>query len=99
LFWKNLFQLKIFLMKIKEEVLKRIEFIFMFIFLILLEKEFEMSLVKWIPNGAVSSCVTCSRSFGIMNRKHHCRLCGAITCNKCSQFLTNTTASRIHFCD
>jgi rabenosyn-5 len=54
-----------------------------------------MSLVQWIPDGDVNLCPTCARTFGIMHRKHHCRLCGAIMCNKCSQFLTYTAASKI----
>jgi rabenosyn-5 len=54
-----------------------------------------MSLVQWIPDGDVDLCPTCARTFGIMHRKHHCRLCGANMCNKFSQFLTYTAASKI----
>ncbi len=29
-------------------------------------------------------CISCSDEFHPFNRKHHCRLCGKIFCNKCS---------------
>lgn len=53
-----------------------------------------MSLVTWIPDDLVHLCPTCARSFGLLQRKHHCRLCGAIMCNKCSQFLSFIAASK-----
>lgn len=30
------------------------------------------------------SCARCRESFGLMGKKHHCRLCGELFCEKCS---------------
>ncbi|ESO90492.1 hypothetical protein LOTGIDRAFT_217928 [Lottia gigantea] len=57
-------------------------------------KGFEKSVVPWVPDGAVPCCLSCEESFNIMRRKHHCRLCGGIMCNKCSEFLTLTYARK-----
>ncbi|XP_064609999.1 uncharacterized protein LOC135473959 [Liolophura sinensis] len=42
-------------------------------------------LVKpsWVSDEAVSSCVLCSNKFNQIRRKHHCRVCGKVLCNKC----------------
>ena len=55
---------------------------------------FEMSVVRWIPDREVPACMTCVKSFGLMTRRHHCRLCGGIICDKCSQFLTHSFARK-----
>ena len=39
---------------------------------------------KWIPDKDVSHCKGCQRVFGFSLRKHHCRCCGSILCNICS---------------
>ncbi|RIA89185.1 FYVE zinc finger-domain-containing protein [Glomus cerebriforme] len=45
----------------------------------------EQSIVKWQDDASVTSCPLCRTSFGkITNRKHHCRLCGRVICEKCS---------------
>ncbi|GAA5931302.1 uncharacterized protein JCM15063_001430 [Sporobolomyces koalae] len=44
-----------------------------------LEKE-EQKLVKWQEDKLVKECQICSASFGLITRKHHCRLCGRIVC-------------------
>ena len=48
------------------------------------------SIVAWISDDDVSLCPSCARAFTLlfMNRKHHCRLCGAIMCAKCSLFIS-----------
>ncbi|CAH1784686.1 unnamed protein product [Owenia fusiformis] len=50
-------------------------------------KAYEKSIVQWAPDKDVAFCITCGKKFGLMVRRHHCRLCGGIMCNKCSQFL------------
>lgn len=50
-------------------------------------KKFEMSVVPWTPDNQVPSCPGCGKSFSFTKRRHHCRLCGGIMCDKCSQFL------------
>ncbi|ODV64442.1 FYVE zinc finger domain-containing protein [Ascoidea rubescens DSM 1968] len=37
----------------------------------------------WEKNSSRSTCSNCLTSFTILNRKHHCRLCGKIFCFKC----------------
>ncbi|CAI2170885.1 3009_t:CDS:2 [Funneliformis geosporum] len=45
----------------------------------------EQSIVKWEDDASVTTCPLCGTSFGmITNRKHHCRLCGRVVCEKCS---------------
>ncbi|XP_050413256.1 rabenosyn-5 [Patella vulgata] len=56
---------------------------------------FEKSIVPWVPDGAVPACLSCEESFSILRRKHHCRLCGGIMCNKCSEFLGLTYAQKL----
>ncbi len=51
------------------------------------------SVVSWVNDKDVHLCPNCAKSFSLLNRKHHCRLCGAIMCNKCSQFISFTLAS------
>lgn len=58
-------------------------------------KAFEMSVVRWIPDREVPACLTCMKSFGLMTRRHHCRLCGGIICDKCSQFLSVSFAQKL----
>lgn len=52
------------------------------------------SVVSWIADNDVQLCPNCAKSFNLLNRKHHCRLCGAIMCNRCSQFISFAQASK-----
>ena len=47
----------------------------------------EQNVVPWISDEDVKLCPHCARSFNLLRRKHHCRLCGAIQCDPCSQFI------------
>ena len=38
----------------------------------------------WIPSKNISKCYTCKSVFSIINRKHHCRMCGRIFCYNCA---------------
>ena len=60
----------------------------------LLFSVFEKSVVMWTPDSEVKNCPFCGRSFGMTRRRHHCRLCGGIMCDRCSHFLTHAYASR-----
>lgn len=60
----------------------------------------EKSTVPWKDDSTISNCNICRSKFTILLRKHHCRLCGSIVCDKvdtgCStelliRFLQNVT--------
>ena len=40
--------------------------------------------VMWIPSENVTKCYNCGIQFSMLNRKHHCRMCGRVFCNECS---------------
>lgn len=44
------------------------------------------STAIWIPDNASAQCATqnCGTRFGVFTRKHHCRLCGKVFCDKCT---------------
>ena len=44
----------------------------------------------WTDDNSVNSCHNCKNEFTFLNRRHHCRLCGKIFCNLCSNFYINT---------
>lgn len=41
-----------------------------------------LPVVRWIPDEDVTHCMLCKTVFTIMFRKHHCRSCGGIFCNR-----------------
>ncbi|CAI5701750.1 unnamed protein product [Peronospora effusa] len=41
---------------------------------------------EWVPYETQRSCMVCSRKFGLLVRRHHCRLCGRICCGPCSKY-------------
>lgn len=55
-------------------------------------KQHEQELVVWIDGTTVTRCPSCTASFNLTRRQHHCRLCGSIMCNSCSYFLSYETA-------
>lgn len=50
-------------------------------------KAHEQEVVPWVDEKMVRLCPSCSRSFHLARRKHHCRLCGFVMCNDCSYSL------------
>ncbi|OQS03144.1 paladin [Thraustotheca clavata] len=50
---------------------------------------------QWICNSARSCCSQCGKGFRFYRRRHHCRVCGEIVCQKCSRtvYLVNTTSN------
>lgn len=54
----------------------------------------ERSIVMWAEDKDVPLCPFCARTFNLARRRHHCRLCGGIMCDECSQFLTFDYASK-----
>jgi hypothetical protein len=41
---------------------------------------------QWVADSTVTRCELCRLDFGVSRRKHHCRLCGHIFCQSCSDF-------------
>ncbi|KAF0686522.1 Aste57867_21709 [Aphanomyces stellatus] len=41
-------------------------------------------LSSWVQDDAVYACFKCHAPFTLVTRKHHCRACGRIFCNACS---------------
>uniref|UniRef100_A0A1B6LIM6 FYVE-type domain-containing protein n=1 Tax=Graphocephala atropunctata TaxID=36148 RepID=A0A1B6LIM6_9HEMI len=59
------------------------------------KKAHEQQKVPWLDGSAVPRCPTCTRTFHLTRRQHHCRLCGAVLCHDCSSFLPLHTAYKI----
>lgn len=59
------------------------------------QKEFEKSVVPWAPDSAINLCLTCGKPFNIGRRRHHCRLCGAIVCHSCLNYLPYSFAKKL----
>ncbi|KAA8532005.1 hypothetical protein F0562_006853 [Nyssa sinensis] len=57
----------------------------------------------WVPDEAVTKCTDCGSDFGAFVRKHHCRNCGDIFCDKCTQGRIALTADEhaqpVRVCD
>ncbi|KAI8072202.1 FYVE zinc finger-domain-containing protein [Gilbertella persicaria] len=49
----------------------------------------EQSVTKWEDDRLVKACPLCEIPFTLINRKHHCRLCGKVVCgnSKCSKMI------------
>lgn len=39
---------------------------------------------QWVPDTASKRCQICLAAFHLTRRRHHCRICGLLTCNDCS---------------
>uniref|UniRef100_A0A158R5H4 FYVE-type domain-containing protein n=1 Tax=Syphacia muris TaxID=451379 RepID=A0A158R5H4_9BILA len=50
-----------------------------------LKEEFlPFSEAQWQDDSSVTDCKACGVTFSVSRRKHHCRCCGMIFCNTCS---------------
>ncbi|KAJ1524846.1 hypothetical protein ONE63_009714 [Megalurothrips usitatus] len=58
-------------------------------------KSHEQQVVPWVDEKMVRLCPSCSRSFHLARRKHHCRLCGFVMCNDCSYSLDLDVARKM----
>ena len=38
----------------------------------------------WIPDKEAKECMICRTKFNMVNRKHHCRMCGRVLCKSCT---------------
>ncbi|PSS36568.1 hypothetical protein CEY00_Acc01085 [Actinidia chinensis var. chinensis] len=57
----------------------------------------------WVPDEAVTKCTACRTDFGAFVRRHHCRNCGDIFCDKCTQgriaLTADENAQPVRVCD
>uniref|UniRef100_A0A1J3FFR3 Lateral signaling target protein 2 n=1 Tax=Noccaea caerulescens TaxID=107243 RepID=A0A1J3FFR3_NOCCA len=57
----------------------------------------------WVPDEAVSKCTSCGSDFGAFMRRHHCRNCGDVFCDKCTQgriaLTAEDNAPQVRVCD
>ncbi|XP_048256705.1 vacuolar protein 8-like isoform X2 [Haliotis rufescens] len=44
---------------------------------------FILTKARWVEDKQVSTCILCNNKFNQIRRKHHCRQCGLVLCNKC----------------
>ncbi|CAG9799140.1 unnamed protein product [Chironomus riparius] len=49
----------------------------------------------WLKDDSAELCVGCHIKFSIYERKHHCRNCGLVFCNRCSRFESEISRLRI----
>ncbi|CAK4488368.1 unnamed protein product [Aphanomyces euteiches] len=62
---------------------------------------------EWVPDISVLACMVCKGEFSFWNRKHHCRRCGAVVCDACSNHrtrhihrdMTKTSEQEARVCD
>ena len=38
----------------------------------------------WVADRLSKTCCHCSAAFGVVRRRHHCRTCGLMVCNRCA---------------
>ncbi|WZZ58177.1 hypothetical protein YC2023_058284 [Brassica napus] len=57
----------------------------------------------WVPDEAASKCTSCGSDFGAFIRRHHCRNCGDVFCDNCTQgriaLTADENAPQVRFCD
>ncbi|CAM6082267.1 unnamed protein product [Calypogeia fissa] len=57
----------------------------------------------WVPDEAVTKCTSCDSDFGPFLRRHHCRNCGDIFCDKCTRgrisLNTDEDSQPVRVCD
>ncbi|KAM3726430.1 WD repeat and FYVE domain-containing protein [Dirofilaria immitis] len=49
----------------------------------------------WVQDPSRNSCTQCMQKFSLAERRHHCRNCGHIFCNRCSRFETDIKHMKI----
>ncbi|GLE01678.1 hypothetical protein PINS_up010512 [Pythium insidiosum] len=54
---------------------------------------------QWVPRSARHNCSNCKREFGLLQPKHHCRLCGEIVCGQCSTKRIVFNRKSVRSCD
>jgi len=57
------------------------------------QQQSQMKMIKhynekshWMPDQLCKHCYLCEEKFTVFRRRHHCRLCGQVFCNRCSSY-------------
>ncbi|XP_074025513.1 RUN and FYVE domain-containing protein 2 isoform X1 [Leptinotarsa decemlineata] len=55
----------------------------------------------WVKDNSASQCGACNKEFNLTRRRHHCRNCGEIFCNSCSDNTMSlpSSAKPVRVCD
>ncbi|XP_067935312.1 RUN and FYVE domain-containing protein 2-like [Watersipora subatra] len=55
----------------------------------------------WADDNEVTNCKGCEKTFGLARRKHHCRNCGDIYCDECSnqKMMLPSSSKPVRVCD
>lgn len=56
-------------------------------------QNYKKSNYKWVDDRNVSECTQCKKNFTVTIRKHHCRNCGQVYCNECSDHTATVSSS------
>ncbi|KAF0765430.1 myotubularin-related protein 3 isoform X1 [Aphis craccivora] len=59
-------------------------------------ESFDAQPTLWVPDHAVTQCMSCDNKFWLGRRKHHCRSCGKIFCADCSRNLVPLPAEQLY---
>lgn len=54
---------------------------------------------EWVRSSTVTNCYKCNEKFGILLRKHHCRVCGYVFCRHCCPKATKSENRICLSCD
>lgn len=55
----------------------------------------------WVSDHDTSVCTLCERKFTLVRRRHHCRKCGAVVCQQCSnnkEVLATSSGQAVRIC-
>lgn len=66
------------------------------------KKAVEVHAAVWVPDSEAAVCMHCKKNqFTVLNRRHHCRKCGAVVCGPCSNkrfLLPNQSSKPLRVC-
>ncbi|OLP84558.1 Lateral signaling target protein 2-like [Symbiodinium microadriaticum] len=52
----------------------------------------------WLPDSAADACMACDAVFTLFRRRHHCRSCGKLFCDRCSPWRAGPAARQCDEC-
>jgi hypothetical protein len=57
---------------------------------------------EWVSDKERNNCSLCVQTFGMLKRKHHCRVCGEVVCGNCTVFKVvndqDSSAAKVRVC-